>query len=301
MIIYLDQNKWIELSKMVHGKDCSERAKRIVRAIDTVSREGSAIFPLSAIHYMETSRISNEGRKVRLGSTMWQFSRGKTIAGYPTVVQYELDIALSKHFSYIVSEELQVLGFGHAHAFGEPAISNIPDILAEEFERSILVGNETLRIPPLASHASEHRENFRNHLATLHSSACELKSELRENFLYAIGIVDILEPLNRVMAKHQLPANTLEILGESGLKKLVHDMPTRRVDLHLHKQVLRNPNYAPKSTDLEDWAALTAASCYCDVVVCEKHMANMLSRDGFKTKARIETDLDQTLSSLDPT
>ena len=75
-------------------------------------------------------------------------------------------------------------------------------------------------------------------------------------------------------------------------------MPIRRVDLHLHKQVLRNLKYAPKSTDLEDWSALAVASCYCDVVVCEKHMADMLLRDGFKARARIEVDLDHTFKTL---
>ena len=300
MIIYLDQNKWIELSKMVHGKDDSQRAKRIVRAMESVCTAGHVTLPLSAIHYMETSRISNEGRKVRLGSTMWRFSRGQTIAGYPAVVRHELDVALSKHFAHIVPGELQVIGFGHAHAFGEAA-GNVPSIFAEEFERSMLMGNELLRIPPLASYASHHRESFRNHLASLHIRAAEVSPDLRENFLYAISTVDILEPLSQAMVKYELPANTLEILGETGLKKLINDMPTLRVDLHLHRQVLRNPTYAPKPTDLEDWAALAMAACYCDVVVCEKHMANMLSRDGFRTKTRIEADLDQTFTTLAPT
>lgn len=269
--------------------------------MDAVCTAGHATLPLSAIHYIETSRISNDGRKVRLGSTMWRFSRGRTIAGYPAVVRHELEVALSAHFTHIVPEELQILGFGHAHAFGEAAASTVPSSFAEEFERTMLVGNEVLRIPPPASYASQHRENFRSHLASLHVRAAELKPELRENFLYAISTVDILEPLNRAMVKHRLPANTLEIFGETGLKKLINDMPTRRVDLHLHKQVLRNPKYAPKPTDLEDWAALAVASCYCDVVVCEKHMADMLSRDGFRAKARIEVDLDQTFASLAPT
>ena len=285
---------------MVHGKDDSQRAKRIVRAMESVCTAGHVTLPLSAIHYMETSRISNEGRKVRLGSTMWRFSRGQTIAGYPAVVRHELDVALSKHFAHIVPGELQVIGFGHAHAFGEAA-GNVPSIFAEEFERSMLMGNELLRIPPLASYASHHRESFRNHLASLHIRAAEVSPDLRENFLYAISTVDILEPLSQAMMKYELPANTLEILGETGLKKLFNDMPTRRVDLHLHRQVLRNPTYAPKPTDLEDWAALAMAACYCDVVVCEKHMANMLSRDGFRTKTRIEVDLDQTFTTLAPT
>ena len=85
------------------------------------------------------------------------------------------------------------------------------------------------------------------------------------------------------------------------MKSVINDMPTRHLDLHLHKQVLRNPNYAAKITDLEDWTGVGVASCYCDVVVCEKHMADMLRRDGFKTKARIETDLERIFVLLSGT
>jgi hypothetical protein len=39
------------------------------------------------------------------------------------------------------------------------------------------------------------------------------------------------------------------------------------------------------------------ASCYCDVLVCEKHMANMLRRNGFVTKARVEINLENALKA----
>jgi len=32
MLVYLDQNKWIDIAKAFHGKDKSARAKRILRA-----------------------------------------------------------------------------------------------------------------------------------------------------------------------------------------------------------------------------------------------------------------------------
>src|SRR5690349_1948734 len=105
MIIYLDQNKWIELSRMVHGKDDSLRAKRIVRAFDAVANDGHVSLPLSALHYIETSRVSNEGRKTRLGATMWRFSRGTTITSYTQVVRHELDHALAKHFPNVRPRE----------------------------------------------------------------------------------------------------------------------------------------------------------------------------------------------------
>jgi hypothetical protein len=297
MIIYLDQNKWIELARIVHGKDGSTRAKRIVHALEAVTNGGHATLPLSASHYIETSRISNQGRKARLGTTMWKFSKGKTIASYPHVVRHELDHALATHFPAVRPRGLELLGFGVAHAFGEAAL-RVPPGLSEELERTVLVGNAELRIEPPASRSTHQRENFRQHLSTLHERASELNRDLHENFLYAISVVDILEPIREAMQLHALPPNSLELLGETGLRSLVNAMPTRRVDLHLHKQVLRNPRYVARHTDLEDWASLTVASCYCDVVVCEKHMASMLTRDRFGTRARIEVNLDRAFTIL---
>lgn len=299
MIIYLDQNKWIELSRMVHGKDDSPRAKRIVQALEAVTTADHATLPLSASHYIETSRISNEGRKTRLGSTMWRFSKGKTIASYPQVVRHELDHALAKQFPGLRPRGLDLLGFGVAHAFGEAARA-LPPGLEEDLERTVLVGDALRGIKPPASSNTRHRENFRQHLASLHARASDLQPSPHENFLYAISTVDILEPINEAMRIHRLPDNIMERLGEAGLKSLINDMPTRRVDLHLHKQVLRNPKYVARHTDLEDWASLAVATCYCDVVVCEKHMADMLTRDKFKTHARIEVNLDRAFQHAGP-
>ncbi len=227
---------------------------------------------------------------------MWRYSKGTTIVGYPTVVRHELEVALSRRFPQVTVGTMQVLGHGHAHAFGTPPLNGLLAQFEEEVERSLLVGNQKLGIDPPSSRLTQYRENFHDHLATLHARAKDLPQDLHENLLYAISTVDILTPFNEMLAKHHLPKDTMETLGESGLKQIIDGMPTRCVDLHLHKQVLKNPNYLPRLTDLEDWTGLALASCYCDVVVCEKHMADMLSRDGFKTKARIEVDLDQTFT-----
>lgn len=160
----------------------------------------------------------------------------------------------------------------------------------------MLLGNEMLGIEPLASYSVTHRETFRQHLSMLHARFKEIPKELRENCLYAMSTVDILNPINDVMTKHGLSKAEMDALGEHRLKQVIDDMPTRRVDMHLHRQVLRNPNYVSRQSDLEDWGGLALASCYCNVVVCEKHMADMLRRDGFKTEARVEVDLEATFA-----
>ena len=113
-----------------------------------------------------------------------------------------------------------------------------------------------------------------------------------------MALADIRNPLAEVMYRHNIDESDFENLGETQLKAIVDEMPTRHLDLHLHKQVLKNPSYNSKITDLEDWAGVGIASCYCDVVVCEKHMDDMIQRDHFSVKARIETNLANIFQTI---
>lgn len=294
MIVYLDQNKWIELARMFHCKDVSPRAKQILRDFDDARTVRRAVFPLSSVHYIETARVSNIGRRVRLGEAMWHYSGGVTLAAYSTLVRHELEVALSKHLPQVVPRAVSILGKGHHHAFAAPPLSGVLAAFAEEVERSLLCGSPRFGIQPPAFADTTRRENFRAHLATLHARFDSVDPELRENWLYMSSTLDIRDPLNDVVITHRVPHSALEMLGVERLKQIIDAMPTRRVDLHLHREVLKNRAYVPKASDLEDWGGIGVASCYCDVVVCERHMANMLRRNGFTTKARIETDLDAT-------
>ena len=60
MIVYLDQNKWIELARIVNGVEISEKAVSLLREIE-ISLSSGCLFPLSAIHLMEYSRIKDPG------------------------------------------------------------------------------------------------------------------------------------------------------------------------------------------------------------------------------------------------
>ena len=102
MVIYLDQNKWIELARVFHGKDAGARATSLLGRFEEAVNEGRVTFPLASVHYGELSRVSNAGRKARLGVAMWHFSKGVTLIGYPEVVRYELEVALSAHLPEVV-------------------------------------------------------------------------------------------------------------------------------------------------------------------------------------------------------
>jgi len=292
MIVYLDQNKWIALARMVNGKDDSSLSKNIVEHTLEAVESGRIIIVLSAIHYMETARISNSGRRERLAKVMWKYSKGKTLTSYRRIVINELETALSEFFTIKNKKKFQLVGYGVAHAFGEPLVTKFPKYIEETIEESVLtgVGPDGEKMPGF--YQTKYRQTFMDHLLNLPSIRDDLPRSKWEDCLYAICTMDIIEPLKEIMSSERISPEQLGGLGPDNLRKLVDMMPTRQMDLFLHKQVLQNPNMSPKITDLEDWAGLGVATQYCDLVICEKHFQDMASRKGYKGKARITKNIE---------
>lgn len=292
MIVYLDQNKWIQFAKVILGKEHCEEIARLAALSDTNRLQ----FPLSAMHFMETARIANPGRRERLGMVMWRISRGQTIAAIRSIVTFEIERALSKTFPQVQVGAFQFLGRGVEHAFGVRYGFNFPAGIQDLVERAVLTGESVMgkRPPPFVGLSP--RQDFKVHLSKLQSIKAELPPEKWEDALYGLSLGDIIDPFTRVLLKYGIANTALELMGLSGTKTLLDSMPSRKVDIHLHKQVLKNKHYNPKLTDLEDWAGLGIGAAYCDVMVCEKHFRDLLYRDGFTPKAIVLDDLTELLS-----
>lgn len=296
MIVYLDQNKWIQLAQIINGKNKSKSAIETLNEIKA-SIECGYIYPLSAIHYLEFSRISNSGRRKRLGQVMWDISKNKSLASSEDIVIYEIEVALSKYFPKIKPRNLELIGTGVLHAFGQDEQSELP-WLSQYIDKSLLTGAEALDIDPISFFCEKYRKNFQSHLSSLNEKKHQLENSKWENWLYAIALKDISSPLTKVMINNGIHPDQLNDFSADEYTDIVNSMPSRALDVHLHRQVLKNPNYKAKMSDLEDWAGLGLAACYCDVVVCEKHFADMLRRDKFKTSARVVTNLNEIFEKV---
>lgn len=298
MIVYLDQNKWIELARIANGIDSSDRDLKVFNEIVAASENG-CIFPLNSTHFTEFARIKNVDRRKRLGNVMWSLSKGKTLAPYREICEREIEDALLGIGVDLTPRTEKLIGDGIEFAFGIEFQSEVLKVFNTIVNKSILTGSEVFNIDPIgATNLDFHRNNFFNHLSQINTKKHELEKSKWDDWLHVISMVDIMESLDKVFHLHSLNRSILDSLDVKQHRKFLTSMPTRKLDIHLHRQVLKNSQYKPKKTDLEDWAGIGVASCYCDVVVCEKHFANLLLRDGFKPKARIETKLDNAISSL---
>ena len=282
MIVYLDQNKWIELARVVNGKDSSPAVATVATAVI----EGGLELPLSAIHYMETARISDLGSRQRLGKVMWTYSKGRTLLSQRDLIVHEAETVLSKHFPQVQVHGIELLGTGSRHAFGMEHMRQFPQGIENAMDKALVTGELTFGIGPIHFLDKSHKQAFKKHLEGLRGVfAQNLPPEKWEEALYVLNLADIAEPFFSVLWKHQIMPDTGQQTISNHLRSIIDGMPSRAVDLHLHKQVLRNRDYMPKDNDLEDWAGLGVAVAYCDIVVCEKGFRDLVLRDKSKIKA----------------
>jgi len=183
MLIYLDQNKWIALARIVNGKDKSRLSKTIAEHTLEAVEDGRVIIVLSAIHYMETARISNSGRRERLAKGMWKYSKGSTLASYTKIVINELETALSEFFTIKKKTRFQLVGYGVSHAFGEPLPTAFPKYIEDAIEERVLTGKGPGGEEMPGFYQTKYREKFMNHLENIPSIRDELPRNKWEDWL----------------------------------------------------------------------------------------------------------------------
>ena len=313
--IYLDQNKWIDLAKARLRLGVDGALKGSLAAITQRVADGDWAVPLSATHYMELARIKKPHRRRDLGETMWQVSRGQTLASPSSMMHHEIDEALAKRIPGLQKRPFSLLGRGAAHAFGMPDrqyevpafarprlsredLATFQSMAQEVIERSLLTGSTPDGIAAPTMGFTEHNARFMQHLVDLPEILSDVPRDKWHDVLMALSIIDIKEPLAIALEHHALEWSRLNGHDRTELSRLLLDLPSRVVDLHMHWQMAKNPNLRPKQNDLEDWAALIPAAVYCDVMVCEKHFADLLGRERFKPHAEVITDVRELRNLL---
>ena len=306
-IVYLDQNKWIQLSRVANGLDNVPAIADTLTFMRGAKRMNLACFPLSLAHYMETHSAS-PGARQRLATVMLELSGGITIGGLDVILQHEIDTALARRFPERVHvRPLRLLGQGVWHAANQPERRyKVPDSLPMDpddkrafedranrlMQAALLTGVNPLtgEVAPHIDHSGPSK-NFQEHLNGMQERFAGHDPATQQRAHYATSLVDIQEPFNDALVRSMILWDEIALLGVDDLIAMIEEMPTRRVDVHLHRQWFKNPTLRSKPGDLNDWGYVAEAAMYCDVVVTEKFLADMLTRDRFQTRARIISNL----------
>ncbi|MCA9830251.1 MAG: hypothetical protein KC495_07265 [Dehalococcoidia bacterium] len=313
-IVYLDQNHWIALARASLGRSTDTACLDALAIIEATARRGLAVFPLSGAHYIETHRQHDPERRARLATFMLRISRGWTISD-ENAVRHEIAVALAEAFpGRIAVPPLNLLGHGVWHAGNQakplledslPSLANLPPAtraIVEPWAESLIEWVLLSGVSPDPSYLSPQPElifptRFADGLVDFRQRYQQTPAAQRDDLIYARTLMDLQEPIGETVLQNGLSADDVT-LEEGRWKGLVDSMPTRRVQVQLHRQWVRNPNLTATHSTLNDWHYLGVAACYADLLVTEKLFADLVSRDGFRVRAEIVTNLRDLPAAL---
>lgn len=297
--VYLDQAKWIDLARALHGRADGERFRDALDVARHSVRMGLVEFPLSTGHYIETWRIGADGRRARLAQAMIELSQGRTLARPPDLCDSELDAVIARMLDRPPARRpWPPLGCGSAHAAGR-----VSGFRREALDLEHELRHLSTRPPDFAQHGHGHRDfgdlyrDGERRLGDRQSGpkrgrafdeaviAGSAVMEMHENIAWALeraGLpADALGPIG--LTRPELPADQItQVLSDllPVARDFIAQMPTRDAALRLRLRRHQDPNARWESNDMVDIAYLAGAVVHCDVVVTEKQWVHELRGSG---------------------
>lgn len=314
-IIYLDQNKWIDLSKSIYGKPGGEQFDSARDVILKKTDDEEWIIPLSVIHLMETeSRLDDTSRK-NLARVMSNVSKNYSILPYIYTKEFEIrntlydihnkqkinikDLVISKNSLHMVgldatNIELELLG-------KTPDVINFLNLVMREhdlFYEFMSKDSDRKRITEMTKEDLDSVNEWEKIKQDIQKIPKEYRYKvfIGKNFMQAFGpiLLKIMQEL-KVTKEELIPSITF-LTPESTLKFL-ESIPSFDVKVKLSYAISNDMNRPPHKNDFKDIAFLATALPYCDVVVTEKSWAHHIKQAKLDVKYNtlVLSDLNELL------
>lgn len=240
--VYLDQNKWIDLSRAAYGRSDGQRFQDALTIARAGVEQGLVSFPLSSVHYMELGVIQDLERRRRLARVMRELSKFHTMASQTEIVPAEFDHAIRDLMGPrpTPAREIRPFGFGIGFAFGIEDVLKIPEkILPEQrdafrniAESIVLFGGDAPGVTPvpidvLRKPSLDYAQAQDAVLEMFKTEGYDKGDKLRRAVL-ARSMVDVLDPYNEALRRAAVPDWALPDSPEA-LDDLLHRVSSQWV------------------------------------------------------------------------
>ncbi len=308
-IIFLDQNKWIELARAHSGALSSgpivELYSQLTQAVDS----GEALFPLAASHVLETSKRNDPISRGSLAETQARLSQGYAYRSRAGRLKVEVCNIVHRLFS-ITPPELPT-HWAIAHGFLQ-AFEPMDELVATPIEWQRLKRLNTF-IDPAAQYVDfmKNQDDTRRRaahariaaggteiIANIERRRAQLTGEsvdLRRR-AYAVQLfIDHQEMFIRILNDLGYSFEQLEALGDQAVRSLIEDAPTLNVEAEMAAR-LESKTGALQANDLFDIQSFYTAIPYSSIVIAEKGSISRAQQARLDVKYSVK--LSRSLSDL---
>jgi hypothetical protein len=307
--VYLDQNKWIDLSHAYYGIKDGEKFVETLKLIQYAVDHGIARFPISAAHIIETIEHGNIERRKRLARIMVEISQGLTIAPKEKITPFELEIALARMFNKaVISLPPEIFGLGIGFIWGISGLglleNGLPLLMrgmdeeasAELDMRANLVKGA---MDSLIYFFEQKDEVLRKEVTQRYNKDMKINAEYvdktrkeyknynkeKRYLIYASGLInDPQDSLHVSLIKMGLTLDMFLSIGKDGIKAFYEAIPTLNVMIELARERDNDHNKKISENDATDISFLSVAIPYCDIIVTERFWSSLIEKKKLNTK-----------------
>lgn len=282
-IVFLDQNKWIELAKVAAGKTTSGNVATLYAQLTAAVDAGKVLFPLAKSHVIETLKRNEPTSRVLLAETQARLSCGCVYRSRAGRLLVEMQQTIRKLFGEPPKELVGnwFLASGFMQVFESMDTLLVPPAEAERVHRT----NRWIdpRVQYVDFMKNQDDATRRNAYVDFSASAEQLIKRIEERRAllrgnstdlrrraYNVGLfLDHQDDMIRVTRDLGRTWEELKALGDKAMVALIEDVPTLNVEAEMAAR-LESETRPIDANDVMDMESFYTAIPYSSRVVAEK-------------------------------
>jgi hypothetical protein len=307
-ILYLDQNKWVDIARAVTYPDQNPQHRAVLELLVREATAGRIIVPLTQTNIYETHKINVEERRFILADTQARLSQGKVFCGRHR--RLEVEVIDVMRAAYGLERLPRADDWFLSDVFFEAALDwhdpRFDETVSPRFAEAVKAN------PPhfLFNHLMETPDEVRRKAVQKFTEGAEkLKAlieerrrrdageslSMRRRIYSATLVANELDVILGFLKKAGLPTKDEREVMEKCAQKLITDAPSYDVEVEITLKIEAQPRPVTEN-DFRDMQTFCTVIPYADIVIGENNFINMARQAGLGKK--YETDLLTDLAGL---
>lgn len=312
-IVYLDQNKWIELARAINNPNEDRQLSAILERLGAAIESKKIAIPLTSSNIYETHKVNNYKRRQDLAFVQVLLSQGMVIRGRKVrkIKELRRSIANCLGRQALVDTPHWFL----SRVFSEAFVELDDDEFGLEVSSEIAERLETVSDVMLFQYLVDSDDAIRRAAVRQFSGASESlriaieerraatgneTQDLRRKIYSALLLIDDVDLIMKTAQEMGVSWFKIDDIGRENALRIVEDTPIyyieREIALRLEvqdKKITEN--------DFRDMLAFTASLPYVDMIIGENNFVNISKQAGLHRKfsTRLETNFQCIVDLID--
>jgi hypothetical protein len=299
-IVYLDQNKWIELARAAKSPAEHPENHALLQEIADAVAGGRLMLPLAATDIYETHKINDRERRSELASFQALFSGGVVFRGRHKRLEVEISALLRSIYNLPDAPEepnwfLSKVFFeafleSDDERFAAPLSDHLLNLLRARSDFCLydyLINcPEAVRLGAV-KRFSAGSEKLRQRVEKRRAQHSNESESMRRKLYSALLMIDEIELILTIAQRAGVAWSSTSDMDASNARRIITDVPTYYVEREIALR-LEAQDRALHENDFRDMQSFCAVLPYADQVIGENQFVNLALQAGLNKKYRTE-------------